>query len=262
MRRPSRVLLVLVALALTGPTVGMAVAADRLDALADTLRSRPLAVDPELSWLLDAKQERRILRALERSSVPIYAAVLPQLETDESGGDVARIATALHRRLGRPGLYVLIDERGTLETMAFDVPREDADSYDLAPYPPEGERSPAFTAVRMERLVDAVAALPPGTTNDAREPRELDPYEPTFSRNYDEQASFGDMVLGSGFVFGLLGLVAGGLVRFREGRRRRREEEAARAEAARGKRRAEKHQRRKERERRASVRRPWWRRLR
>ncbi len=254
--------MLLVVVALVGPAAGTAFAADRLDALAVTLRDRPLAVDPELSWLLDARQERRILRALRGSPVPVFAAVVPQLETDESGGDPDRIATELHRRLGRPGLYVLIDERGTLETTAFDVPRGDARSYELTPYPPERERSPSFTAVRVERLVDRLASLPAGTTNQDRELRELEPYEPTFSRNFDERASFGDTAVGAGFVFGLLGLLAGGGLRMLEGRRRRREEQVVKAEAARRRQRAEKQQRRKEREQRQRARRPWWRKLR
>lgn len=258
-----RALLAVVVLASVAPVSAAAAAPDRLDALATTLRERPLAVDPELAWLLDARQERRILRALQGSPVPIFTAVLPQLETDESGGDPDRIAIALHARLGRPGLYVLIDDHGRLDATAFDVPRRGAQGYELTPSPPKGERDIAFTAVRVERLVDEVVSLPPGTTNEEREPRELEPFEPTFSRSIDEGgASFGDTALGAGVLFGVLGLLAGGWLRVREGRRRRREEKAVKAEAERRRHRAEKHRRRREREERDRARRPWWRRLR
>ncbi len=255
-------------LALLGLFVGTASAdasgGNRLDALAATLRERPLAIDPELVWLLDSDQKRRILRAVEGSPIPIFVAAVPQLETDESGGDPNRIATALHRRLGRTGLYVLIDQRGLLSTLAFSVPRRGVASYKLSASPPENERDPSFTAVRVERLVNKVVALPPGDTTEEREPRPLEPFVPTFGRRPDREeaaASFGGTALGAGFVFGILGLIAGGVLRRLETRRRRREAAAARAAKERRLREAAKLQRRKEDRRRRDGRPPWWRRM-
>lgn len=249
-----RALIALLAGVVLGLGAAPALAADRFDVLAAMLRERPLAIDPELGWLFDAREERRILRALEGSPVPIFAAAVPQIEEDESGGDPDRIAAELHRRLGRPGLYVLIDARGDLETLAFDVPRSGAQGYNLrGEFPPENERGPAFTAARVEELVDRVVALPPGTTIEAREPRPLDPYEPTFSRRYDddEPASFGNIAVGAGTVFGVLGLLAGGSLRLLEGRNRRREEQATRVAAER----LEKRRRRQEQKPRQGARR-------
>lgn len=263
MRPAALVLLLGTLLALAG--AAPAVAADRLDALAATLRERPLAIDPELGWLLDAREERRTLRALQGSPVPIYAAVLPKLETDESGGDAKRIGAALHRRLGRPGLYVLVDQRGGFDAVAFEVPRSGAYGYELTGYPSRNERGPKFVPPRMERLVDHLVGLPAGTTTSTITPRPLEPYEPLGSRSYDGEArSFGSMALGAGFLFGTLGLLGGGAARAVEGRRRRHEAEAARVREVARQRRETELRRRMEAERQVRARRerrPRWRRL-
>lgn len=141
-------------------------AASRLDALADQLGERPLAVDPELSWFLSRAEEARLVRALEQSPVAFHVALLPQFEDDESGGDGARIAVALHQRLRRPGLYLVIDQHGYLQARAYAVPRRITATYDLERPPVRLELGAGEVIGRVERLVTKVAEAPPGTTTD------------------------------------------------------------------------------------------------
>lgn len=88
---------------------------DRLDRLADQLRRSPLAVDPELDWLVDAWTRRGVERTLRRAEVPTVVAVVPQQREDESGGDAERILLGLQRRLRRDAFYVVVDPDGVID---------------------------------------------------------------------------------------------------------------------------------------------------
>ena len=118
---------VALALVLAPPAAG----AGRLDVLAQQLRERPLAVDPELAWFFDAADERRLVRTLRRSPVDVHVALVPQFEDDKSGGDGDRIIASLHRRLRRPGVYVVIDQHGYFDVGSYAVPRRVSFPFDL-----------------------------------------------------------------------------------------------------------------------------------
>lgn len=205
-------------------------AADRLDALAGQLREGPLAVDPELSWFFDGAQEARLARALEQSPVAFHVALLPHFEDDESGGDGLRIAVALHQRLRRAGLYLVIDQNGYLHARAYAVPRRITATYDLE-RPPVGPELDADEVIgRVERLVAKVAEAPPGTTTDDLPLPRLRGYREPYETNDTTTAK---AALGSAAVFGILGVLAGGMVRLEARRVRRREAAQARAQAER-----------------------------
>ena len=198
-------------LVLAPPAAG----AGRLDVLAGQLRERPLAIDSELAWFFDAAEERRIVRVLRRSPVDFHVALLPQLEDDESGGDGARIVVALHRRLGRPGVYVVIDEEGVFDVGSWAVPREVSVPFDLRVPPTSEAAKPGAVVERLQRLVADVAAAPRGQTTDDPEPylRPLEPYENWRLRRYGESTA--DVALDAGIAGGILGLFAGVVMRVR-----------------------------------------------
>lgn len=224
-RGPSSLLVALVAALLaTLLIVPAARAADRLDVLADTLRERPLAIDSELSWLLDRGERARLERALRDSALTVRVAVVAQFEDDESGGDGARIAVALQQRLKRPGLYVVVDQHGYIDARAYAVPRRISFGYGIE-QPPVSRKSTAGELIgRLERLVEGIEASPPGNTTDDLPLRELRPFGAPFGDGAG--ASTGDAALGSAIIGGMFGLLAGGIARFAARR------EAARASAA------------------------------
>lgn len=198
-------------LVLAPPAAG----AGRLDVLAEQLRERPLAIDAELAWFFDAVQERRIVRTLRRSPVAFYVALLPQIEDDESGGDGDRIVVSLHRRLRRPGMYVVVDEQGLFDVGSYAVPREARVPFDLRVPPSRDGSKPDAVVRRLQRLVADVAAAPRGETTDDPEPylRPLEPYENWRLRRRGETTA--DVALDAAIAGGILGLFAGGLMRMR-----------------------------------------------
>lgn len=195
-------LLTLLALLAVVPAAG---AAERLDALARELRERPLAVDTELSWVLDRADEDRLVRLLAGSEVDFHVALLPQLEADESGGDGGRIAAALQRRLKRPGIYLVIDQHGAFRTLAHEVPRR-LGFLHLAR--PRADLDLSRDVVgRVAQLVAEVAAAPAGETSDPRpsgRPRRYEWPHADSQETPRQDATWWSAILGGG-----VGMLAG-----------------------------------------------------
>jgi hypothetical protein len=205
----------LLAVATVAPAASASAAAGRLDRLVQELRVQPLAIDSELSWYLSSAQRRRLERTLRASPVAIRVALVPQVEDDESGGDGSRIAVWLHRRLGRPGIYVVVDEHGYFDVGSWAVPREVDIPFGLS-VPSSGERDTRGAVVRrLQRLVSDAASAPRGETTDDPEPylRPLEPWENWRLHRYGD--STGDMAFDAAVAGGILGLFAGGLARLR-----------------------------------------------
>jgi len=233
-----RALLIAAGIALlAGGHAAPAAGAGRLDVLAQELREQPLAIDSELSWFFDAAQRRRLVRTLRGSPVDVHVALLPLVQDDESGGDGDRVVVALHRRLRRPGVYLVIDEQGYFDVGSYAVPREQVSvPFDLRVPRDSGRLRPDGVVARVQRLVADVAQAPPGETTDDPEPylRPLEPYENRRLRRYGE--STGDVARDAAVAGGVLGLFAGGMASLwarrgaaratgagrRQGRRRRR----------------------------------------
>ena len=187
-------------------------AADRLDALAVQLRDGPVAVDPEMSWFFTRADDARLERTLRRSPLDVYVAVLALLDADESGGDGERVAVGLHRRLQRPGLYLVVDEAGYIDARAYSVPRQVSLGYGIKP-PPCCTEDPDVGEIsgRVMQIVGDIADNPPGDTTDAATLRALKPYG---SRpRYDPDESTREASLASAIMGGMLGLIAGGFAR-------------------------------------------------
>ncbi|MDX8152116.1 hypothetical protein SK069_10965 [Patulibacter brassicae] len=215
--------------------------ADRLDRLATALRSSPVAVDPELDWLVDGSMRRRLLDAVSGSSVPILVVVLPLETEDESGGDAERVLRGLQQRLREDAMYVVIDDRGTFESSPLGIARTIDVPFELR-YPPierraEDERRPdPFATVpgRLSRLARIVDRSPRSSTptRGVTAVRRLSTLPSEYAFGDEDDGGLPTAV--SAVLLALLGGLAGlGIVRVRARRAAAREREAARAARAR-----------------------------
>jgi len=92
--------LAFVPIAQAGPTIDQAV---------EALRSDPVYVDPAAEVAIDAGDETRLRRKLDRAGAgPVYIAILPLAAEDEAGGAPDGVVQAIHDGLGRPGTYAVI----------------------------------------------------------------------------------------------------------------------------------------------------------
>lgn len=82
----------------------------RVDRIVEGLRNEPLYLDP-----LAQNGPGELVEVAERvedAELPVYAAVLPMNNSDESGGEPEILAHALHHVLGEDGVYVVVDDSG------------------------------------------------------------------------------------------------------------------------------------------------------
>lgn len=177
----SRLVLAVVAAALlvAAPVRGADAPPDRIAGLVGGLREAPVAVQPELTWLLPAGPLRRLQARLREAEVPVHVAVLSALDEDESGGDQMRQLRTLHERLGEPGLYLVVDQDGRIEPGFADVARDPVLPFRLlrdgsagAP----GGLDPADVARRIRAIsaaVDGSAAAEPQSFDTAYDPEPL-----------------------------------------------------------------------------------------
>lgn len=158
-RRPwrahtARMLLALCALAAlfataTAPARAATDTAARAAYLADRLRANPVHVTDQLPREVPRSTAPAFAEVAERTGVPTYVLVLPSL----SGADPG-LLDAVHERLGRDGLYVLIDESTVTDAVAYgvDVPADDASTVALYELPYD-----AGPLRRFERFAEVVA---------------------------------------------------------------------------------------------------------
>ena len=117
--------------------------------LAARLRADPVYVTDQLPREIPHSTAPAFARLAERTGVPTYVLVLPGPSGNGKG-----LLGAVHDRLGRDGLYVLIDDSGVADATAYGVraPADDATTVSLyeLPYGAGPLRS-------FERFVDVVA---------------------------------------------------------------------------------------------------------
>ncbi|MFB9835719.1 hypothetical protein [Actinoallomurus acaciae] len=143
------------ALADTTAPVSMA----RVDRVAAALRRSPVFVDPDVSSLLDAHDRTALGRQIAGAGVPIYLAVVPLDSDDESAGDADYFTYLLHRRLGRNGVYLISDQRGTLDWTSYQVPRDDTLEVSAV-------TNGKPLAQRLHGVIDALAHAPAAKPSD------------------------------------------------------------------------------------------------
>ena len=144
-------------------------AADRVDRITAALRQSPVFVDPDVSYLLDGRERAALSTQIAKAGVPIYLVVVPLMSQDESAGDGEYLGYLLHRRLGRKGIYLVADQRGGLDWMSYQVPRDDALGYDDLP------NSDKPLPQRLHDVIDKFAHAPAAKPSDPAAPRAPEP---------------------------------------------------------------------------------------
>ncbi len=116
--------------------------------LADRLRENPVYVTDQLPREVPRSTAPRFARLAKRTGVPTYVLVLPGQAAHSAG-----LLAAVHDRLGRDGLYVLIDESMVSEARAYGVrvPADDAATVALYELPYDAGPWRSF-----ERFVEVV----------------------------------------------------------------------------------------------------------
>ncbi len=117
--------------------------------LADRLRENPVHITDQLPRAVPRSMAPDFARLAERTGVPTYVLVLPG--QSGSGED---LLGAVHDRLGRDGLFVLLDESGVRKAAAYGVraPAEAARTTTVFELPYDAGPLRSF-----ERFVDVVA---------------------------------------------------------------------------------------------------------
>jgi hypothetical protein len=192
-------------------TATPAEAADRVDRITAALRQSPVFVDPDVSYLLNARDRTKLSRQIATAGVPIYLVAVPLLSQDESAGDGDYLGYLLHRRLGRNGIYLIADQRGDLDWMSYQVPRDDELDYDQAVNDKPLPR-------KLHDIIDAFAHAPAGKPSDPPVPHapETDPQQrKSTAAGLTGQflKTFVPAVLLSGLLLGILWFVCAGVFR-------------------------------------------------
>ncbi|MGW7076805.1 hypothetical protein [Streptomyces sp. NPDC054866] len=118
-------------------------------ALAALLRDDPVHVTDQLPREIPRSAAPDFAKLAKRTGVPTYVLVLP-----DQGSNADRLLAAVHDRLGRDGLYVLVDEMGVADAAAFGVraPADDASTVALYELPYD-----AGPLLSFERFTDVIA---------------------------------------------------------------------------------------------------------
>lgn len=118
--------------------------------LADRLRDNPVYVTDQLPREVPRSTAPDFARAAERTGVPTYVLVLP----GHSADDGEALLGAVHDRLGRDGLYVLVDYLEVTDAVAFGVKAPAEDALTVASYELPYDAGPLRS---FERFADVVA---------------------------------------------------------------------------------------------------------
>ncbi|GAA4621759.1 hypothetical protein GCM10023196_011310 [Actinoallomurus vinaceus] len=149
-------------------SAGATSAADRLDRIAAALRRSPVFVDPDVSYLLDARDRAALGKQIGAAGIPMYLVGVPLLSEDESGGEADYFLYLLHQRLGRPGVYLVADQRGDLDWTSYQVPRKASLDFDTA----HGDTSLPRC---LHDVIDAFARAPSAAPSTPQTPAAPEP---------------------------------------------------------------------------------------
>ncbi|MEU7584640.1 hypothetical protein AB0B50_44520 [Streptomyces sp. NPDC041068] len=195
--------------------------ASRVDRVTDGLRRDPVYSDPESPRPLTARQLSDLRSRMKDADYgPVYVALVPQVTEDESGGDPEVFADALHRGLGKAGVYVVADPlsgdidvvthgvRIDANRVAFDLP--DGISYDDAESRSDDHRLGERLGKLLTFLDDAPRTDAPETSSigsDAPDAAEDTALPRLFSTDFWPGLMVG--AIGAVLVFALVAAVLG-----------------------------------------------------
>ncbi len=118
--------------------------------LADRLRENPVHVTDQLPREVPRSTAPDFARLAKKTGVPTYVLVLPMM----SSTDGEQLLDAVHDRLGRDGLYVLIEGTGVAEATAYGVRVPTDAAVTVTQYELAFDAGPLLS---FERFVDVVA---------------------------------------------------------------------------------------------------------
>ncbi|MEV6792776.1 hypothetical protein AB0M87_12380 [Streptomyces sp. NPDC051320] len=209
----------------------------RVDRVAAGLRHDPLYSDPESPQLLTAAQQselRHRMAEFKSSTGPVYVTLVPQLSNDESGDQPGIFSAALHKKVGKDGVYIVADPlRGDIgaedyglriesSRLTFDLP--DAIRHDNADSEPADFRLGA----RLDQLMTFLDKMPRTSepsysefgTERAPDPVEDNTLHPLFFRSDFWPGVFVGLLAGAlafGIMVALISML-GGLIALRRRR--------------------------------------------
>lgn len=138
----------------------------RIATLAAELRRGPLAVDTDAAWMLPGEDRATAEQTLREADTPIFAAFVPLLNEDESGGDGRRLARTLSEEVGRPGVYLVVSDDGRFTAVWRRVPRElPFAPEDDVPRPGYGTLQSLRLIPRLQQFTRLIDARPKGTSS-------------------------------------------------------------------------------------------------
>ncbi len=120
--------------------------------LAQLLRHDPVYVSDQLPRAVPRSWQPRFAALARRTGVPTYLLVLPaRTSRDDS------LLAGVHDRLGRPGLYVMLDGDGDLRAVSFGVDADASDAQTVATFGSPYDVSPLRL---FQTFVDTVREAP------------------------------------------------------------------------------------------------------
>ncbi|MEV5435237.1 hypothetical protein AB0K80_04280 [Streptomyces sp. NPDC052682] len=154
MRAVIRLLIALTALcataAATAPPARATEPAPQAAYLADRLRDNPVHVTDQLPREVPKSMAPAFAKLAQRTGVPTYVLVLPAMSALHG----EELLGAVHDRLNRDGLYVLLDESTVTDATAYGVRAPAEDAADAAMYGLPVDAGPLRS---FERFVEVVA---------------------------------------------------------------------------------------------------------
>jgi len=183
-------------------------AAVRLERVATALDRSPLFVDDEFAGVLGDRERAQIRKAIGRTSrslgAPVFVVVAPNTQNSEAQGYNDIFLHWLHERLGKDGLYVMVDQSGDMEGVPFGVPRR----FTYKVFPSELRRPAQWKepfdglGPRIEQALASAAAAPSGAPETPRLYSSADP----FGGGKEERSSPREPDIFGSFFWGLLGV--------------------------------------------------------
>ena len=80
--------------------------------LAAALRRSPIYVDPSVASALPRAERRRLIAKIAEAPAPVFVVLVPLVEGG-TWSDADQLATVVHDRLGRDGIFITFGDRGT-----------------------------------------------------------------------------------------------------------------------------------------------------
>ncbi|XRQ15685.1 hypothetical protein ACN3XK_33840 [Actinomadura welshii] len=122
--------------------------------LAAALRRSPIHVDPSLASALPRAERRKLIAKFDRAPAPVFVVLVP-LVAGGTWSDADQLATVVHDRLGRDGIYITLgDDTDTLRAREWGGDHQARDAAWAVNFDRSMRDAPL--AVRLSRVTDLI----------------------------------------------------------------------------------------------------------